>query len=128
MSINHLCDSRVVVYRTTPDRDEFGDTVDVWTALAVPAGLNARPNQDWLGNLQDPGPGERQAMLERWFLVLGFDIRERDVIKVESGPKVGLLYRVHSVDIQTNPHQPHHLQVNLEVWDGSVASVVEASS
>lgn len=127
--IQHLCDHRVLVYRTTPDQNEFGDNEDVWTALEVPAGLNARPNQDWLGNLQDHGPGETQATLERWFLLTGFDIRERDVLLVESGPKAGLLYRVHSVDPQTNPHTVHHLQVNVEVWaDGSVASVVEASS
>lgn len=115
--IQHLCDHRVVVYRATPLRDEFGDVVEQWVALAAPAGLNARPNQNWSGALQDPGPGEEQSARRQWFLVVGFDVAERDVLLVESGPETGQKLRVHSVTQPTNPFVVHHIEVNVEVTD-----------
>jgi hypothetical protein len=122
VGIAHLVDHRVLCWRPAdpPLRDELGDIVEAFDAVPVPDGLNARPNQQWSGTLQDPGPGEQQAAMRQWFLVLGFDARERDVLEVESGPEVGKLLRVESVTKPTNPFAVHHLEVNVSVWHGSV--------
>jgi len=125
--IQHLCDHRVIVYRATVFRDEFGDVDEAWVALTAPVGLNARPNQAWSGNLQDPGPGEQQRAMRQWFLVLGFDVQERDVVSVVSGPEVGQRLRVESVTRPTNPLIMHHLEISVTVWDGSLTESAVAS-
>ena len=116
--IAHLCDSRGIVYRPTETRDELQDTVLVWTALTAPAGLNCRANQKWSGDLQDNGPGEQQGSLRQWFLVKDFDVQERDVIEVVSGPEAPLQLRVVSVTKLTSLKRldvVHHIEVNVEV-------------
>ena len=123
--IQHLCDHRAVVYRTTPDHNELGDNVDVWTALAAPAGLNARATLNESGNLEDRGPGEIQATMQRWFLVVGFDVAERDVLSVVSGPRAPVLLRVEKVIPGTHPLEVHHIEVDVTVWSGSVEPVEE---
>lgn len=122
MGITHLVDHRLLCWRPAdpPLKDEFGDVVDAFDPVPVPDGLNARPNQLWSGNLQDHGPGEQQGAMRQWFLVLGFDAQERDVLEVESGPEAGKLLRVESVTKPTNPFAVHHLEVNVTVWHGSV--------
>jgi hypothetical protein len=120
MSFAGLMNHRAVVYRATETKDELEDAVLVWTALPAPAGLNCRPNQDWSGNLQDNGPGEQQGAMRQWFLLPGFDVRERDVISIEGGAEAGLLLRVHSVVPVTAPVVVHHFEVNVEVWQGSL--------
>ena len=124
MGIAHLVDSRLLCWRPAdpPVRNEFGDVVDGFESVPVPDGLNARADQDWRGSLTDHGPGEQQAAMRRWFLVLGFDAEERDVLEVESGPEAGKLLRVESVTKPTNPYAVHHLEVNVTVWHGSVTS------
>ena len=124
--IAHLVDHRVTVSRLPhPDspeaaHDEFNDLVEEWADVLVPAGLNARPDQNWGGSLTDFGPGEQQQALRRWFLVLGFDVEERDVLTVVSGPETGKLYRVESVTKPTNPFTVHHLEVMCSVWHGTL--------
>lgn len=128
--IAHLVDHRVLCWRPAdpPLRNEFGDVVDAWDPVPVPDGLNARPHQDWGGNLQDPGPGEQQATMRRWFLVLGFNAQERDVLEVESGPETGKLLRVESVTKPTNPFAVHHLEVMVSIYAGPLATDEEESS
>ena len=118
--ITHLCDHRAVVYRDTPTRDELGDTVPVWGALEAPTGMNCRPNQNWSGALQDHGPGEQQGASRQWFLVAEFDVAEGDVLSVEDGPESPKLLRVLSVAKPTAPLAVHHIEVNVEVWHGSL--------
>lgn len=120
MSLRSLFNHRAVAYRTTPTRDDYGGTVDVWAETAgTPAGLNARPDQGWSGTLQDHGPGEQQGAKRRWFLAGGFDVTERDVVAVVSGPEAGLQLRVESVTPQARRSTAiHHIEVNVEVWQG----------
>lgn len=127
MSIARLCDHRLVVYRASAYRDALQDVVEVWQALPAPAGLNARPNQAWSGSLQDRGPGEQQGTMRQWFLLPGFDVAERDVLKVEGGPEAPALLRVESVTRPTNPHSVHHIEVNVTVWAGTLPDDEEGS-
>lgn len=120
MGIGHLCDHQLTVYRATETRDELQDAVLVWSALPAPAGLNARPDQNWSGVLGDRGPGQQQTAQRLWFLVAEFDVAERDVLKVESGPESPKLLRVLSVTRVTAPLEVHHLEVNVEVWVGEL--------
>jgi len=120
MGIQSLCDHHGVVYRATETQDELQDTVLAWGALPAPAGLNCRPNQNWSGDLQDHGPGEQQGAQRQWFLVPGFDVQERDVLLIESGPNAGLQLRILSVTPCTAPVKVHHIEVNVEVWQGSL--------
>lgn len=128
MGIQHLCDHRAVVYRSTPVRDELGGTVDVWAALTAPDGLNCRPNQNWSGTQQDHGPGLQQGSARQWFLVAEFDVRELDVLSIESGPEAPKLLRVLSVAKPTAPLELHHIEVNVEVWNGSLTDDATVSS
>lgn len=120
MSVKALCDHRAIVYRAFVVRDELQDTVEIWEALPAPIGLNCRPNQNWSGTLQNPGPGEQQAAARQWFLVSGFDVEERDVLSVVEGPEAPKLLRVQSVTRPTASVAVHHLEVNVEVWHGSL--------
>lgn len=118
--IRHLCDHRGILYRSVPTRDALGDTIDVWVQQTTPAGKNCRPNQAWSGTLQDHGPGEQQQAKRQWFLVKGFEPEERDVLQIVSGPETGLLLRVQSVTKPTDHLQVHHVEINVEVWKGSL--------
>lgn len=126
MSIAPLCDHRAIAYRATEVRDELQDVARIWDALDAPAGRNCRPNQAWSGVLQDHGPGEQPGSLRQWFLLPTFDVRERDVLSVESGPEAPVLLWVHQVTRATNPLSVHHLEVNVAVWKGSLTE--EATS
>lgn len=119
--IGHICDHSVVLYRATTTRDGFGDTVESWVAQDGPSAFNARPNQNWSGDLQDPGPGEKQRSLRQWFLVAEFDVRERDVMSVVDGPEAGALLRVVSVSRTTAGRTLHHHEVNVEPFTGSLS-------
>jgi len=128
MGIASLCDHRGTVYRSTPARDELGDTVEVWSALAAPDGKNCRPNQNWSGGLQDHGPGEQQSAERQWFLVAEFDVQERDVLSIEDGPEAPKLLRILSVTKPTAPLEVHHIEVNVEVFNGSLTDDAVVSS
>lgn len=121
MSVRRLFNHRVTPHRATYTRDDFGGTTPTWAAQSAPARLNARPDQDWSGAQQDHGPGEQQGAKRRWFLDRGIDIAERDVLEVVDGPEAPSLLRVESV---TKPTQRgtrvHHIEVNVEVWEGSL--------
>lgn len=129
MSIASRADHRVLVWRNLPAQNELGDNDDDWQPIAVPAGLNAHADLAWSGLMQDRGPGEQQAAYRRWFLVLGFDVRERDVLEVVEGQEAGKLLKVHSVMKGTNYlGLLRHYEVNVEVWSGSVHPVPEVTS
>jgi hypothetical protein len=119
VSIAHLVNHRVVLYRETAVRDQYGDTVQSWAAQTVPAGLNAFADLGWSGVLQDSGPGEQQANKRRWFLT--FDARERDVLEVVGGVEAPMLLRIVSVMRAARPTKAtaHHVEVNVEVWHGA---------
>lgn len=121
MSFDGLCDHRAVVYRSTKGVDDLQDVTDDWQPLAAPAGNNCRPNQAWGGSQQDRGPGEQQGSTRMWGLVAGFDVRENDILRLVAGPEAPKLLRVLSVDRPTGrTGVVHHLEVNAEVWYGSV--------
>lgn len=128
MSINHLCDHHAIVYRSEALRDEFADTVLAWHPLPAPAGLNARATLTEVGNLIDYGPGEIQAVMQRWFLVVGFDVAERDVLSVVSGPRAPVLLRVEKVIPGTHPLVVHHIEIDVTVWAGDLTAEPEAES
>jgi hypothetical protein len=125
MTIARLFNHNAVVYRATTSRDPFGGTVETWAALSAPAGpngFNCRPDQNWSGALQDHGPGEQQGASRRWFMHRGFDVRERDVVSVEEGAEAPALLWVESVTKPTRRSPAvHHLEVNVEVWQGDLA-------
>ena len=118
MSFLTMLDHRAVIYRATPSRDRFGGILESWVALPSPKGKNARPNQTLAGNLTNPGPGEIQAANNQWFLHPDFDVRERDVLKVVSGPESPAHLRVVAVARPTNAQAVHHLEVMVEPWVG----------
>lgn len=125
--IAHLCDHRVVVYRENAVRDEFGDTVPVWTALTAPSGRNARATLTESGTLTDYGPGEQQAPHQRWFLLPAFDVRERDVLSVDAGARAPRLLRVEKVIPATHPRSVHHIEVDVTEWAGRLTEPAEVS-
>jgi len=120
MSIAHLCDHRAELYRATSTVDDLGDRVESWEKACTPHGLNCRPNQAWSGSLQDHGPGEQQRALRVWYLKEGFDVQERDVLKVVYGPEAPRLLRVESVSKPTALRAAHHIEVNVEIYHGSL--------
>lgn len=121
MSIARLCDHSVTLYRATVTRDGFGDTIEAWVPQDGPTGLNARPNQNWSGDLQDAGPGEEQNARRQWFLLPEFDVQERDVMSVTAGPESGALLRIVSVTRTTARRTPHHYEVNVEPFTGELS-------
>lgn len=125
MSIHRLFNHRAIVHRATTTRDEFGDTVQTWAAVAngTPSGRNCRPNQNWSGALQDHGPGEQQGAKRQWFLDRAFDVEEGDVLSVETGPEAPALLHVESVTKPTRAGtRVHHIEVNVEVWTGTLGA------
>jgi hypothetical protein len=120
MSIAHLVNHRVALYREAVTRDRFGGTVVTWVEQAVPGGLNAWPDLSWSGVLQDSGPGEQQANKRRWLLT--FRARERDVLSVELGVEAPKLLRVLSEMPAAKPGSmtAHHYEYNVEVWQGEL--------
>jgi hypothetical protein len=125
VSIAHLCDHRADMVFRPPigedvTQDELQNVVEVWQPLATPAGLNCRPNQAWSGHLQDHGPGEQQGAQRQWFLVPGFNVQARDVVRIASGQEAPVLLRVLSVTQPTAPLALHHIEINVEVYSGDV--------
>lgn len=112
--IAHLCDHRIRLYRPVEGRDQWGDAVLTWVEQSVPAGLNARPDQAWSGDLQNPGAGQVQSARRRWFLRSDVGAEERDVFRVVEGPEVGAVLRIVSVTRTTDPLTVHHMEVNVE--------------
>lgn len=100
-------------------RDRFGG-VDLLPRPVddAPTAPNARADESWSGTLENRGPGEQQGSPRRWFLDAEMDVRDRDVLLVETGPNAGLKLRVAGVLKATNGPQVHHLEANVEVWDG----------
>lgn len=120
-TIAHLCDHQAEVYRAEVTTDSLGDRIESWREKCSPDGLNCRPNQAWSGTLQDHGPGEQQRAMRTWYLVPGFDVQPRDVLKVVYGPECGMLMRVESVTHPTARFGVNHIEVNVEVWHGSLS-------
>lgn len=116
-------DHTVRVYRATTTEDALGDEVEAWAAQGtVPKYRNARPDQTWAGTLQDRGPGEEQAGKRVWYLKAGLDVGERDVLNVTAGPESPVQLRVLSVTKPTAPLAVHHLEANVEVFEGDVTA------
>jgi hypothetical protein len=119
--IARLMNHRAVLYREASTRDRFGDTVVTWAVQAVPSGLNARPDQNWSGTLQDNGPGDQPAGMRRWFLLSGFGVRERDVLDVVEGAEAPKRLRVESVTKPTTTSPAvHHIEINVSDWQGEL--------
>ena len=114
MSFLTLLDHQVVIHRATTTPDRFGGTVETWTPLLNAPGNNARPNQAWSGDLQNPGPGEVQVAHRQWFLRSDVGARERDLFQVVAGAEAPGLFRIVSVTRPTNAQLVHHLEVNVE--------------
>lgn len=119
--MKHLFDHRVRVWRNAPTRDAYGDKTEAFAPLAsAPASNNARPDQAWSGALQDQGAGEEQAAKRRWYLDRSVVVAERDVLQVVAGPESPATLRVVSVTKPTAPQTVHHLEVNVEAWQGTL--------
>lgn len=124
LHFRRLLNHHVEWYREVTTRDQFGDVIVAWAEQTTPDGLNARPDQVWAGVLQDSGPGEQQDRKRRWFLDKGFEgIAERDVLSVVSGPDAPLLLRVEGVTPQWDSTHLHHIEVNVEVWNGELEAI-----
>jgi hypothetical protein len=125
MSFRSLLNHTVRVYRepvpAADSRDAYGSVPLVPLPIgAAPASHNARPAQNWRGTQIDLGPGEQQAALNMWLLLPDVDARERDVLSVIEGPNVGLNLRILSVEKASDSTRVHHLEVNVEVWEGEL--------
>lgn len=132
MSIEALFNHRALQYRPLATDDERnrgdgGEVLNLFELVAVPAGDNCRPDQAWSGVLQDGGPGEEQDARRRWFLHRRFNAIERDVLLLVEGDHAGLQLRLHSVTPQRTRRRLHHIEVNVEVWDGEI-EVAEVES
>jgi hypothetical protein len=115
VSVDSLCDHRAVVYRATTAQGRAGDIIESWAPLDAPAGLNARANLVWLaGHLENPGPGEVQAKRRQWFLLPSFDVRERDILRIVSGPEAPSVLRVLAVNRTTAGPVFHHFEVEVD--------------
>jgi len=88
----------------------------------APESSNARPDQEWAGGLAQPGPGEQQVRMRRWFVDKALQVRERDVLVVTSGPESGVRLRVHSAVPVTHFRGVHHMEVVCEAWHGDLAT------
>lgn len=126
MSYDGLLNHTVRVYRE-PDpvtsRDAFGSVPLAPLPIGpAPTRKNARPAQNWRGTLVDFGPGEQQGSANMWHLHRDVPIQDdgRDVLSVIAGPYAGLKLRVMSVEHASDATSVHHLEVNVEVWDGEL--------
>lgn len=118
--IGGLWNHTVRLYRES-SADEWGHTSGAVAPVGpAPTRMNARPDQNWSGTLQDAGAGEQQAGKRRWFVAKGMDVRERDVLRVTQGPEAGTALRVLSAVPVTTPRGVHHLEVNVEVFTGEM--------
>jgi hypothetical protein len=122
VSINRLWNHSVRLYRL-PAIPESRGTLGSTSKSPVPVTalttqFNARPHQDWGGDLTDRGPGEQQGTKRRWFLEKSIDVRERDILSVTSGPETGLRLSVESIAKPGRVQGVHHIEVMGSVWKG----------
>lgn len=116
-------DHHVRVYRATTSEDALGDPVETWAAQGTaPTFPNARPDQNWSGTLQDRGPGQETTGDRRWYLKAGLTVAKTDVLNVTAGPESPVQLRVLSVTKPTAPLAVHHIEVNVEAYDGDVTA------
>ena len=129
MSYRGLLNHTVRVYRepsAEDSRDQFGSVALVPQPFgAAPSGYNARPAQNWRGTLINFGAGEEQGSANMWHLDRDMGARDRDVLHVigardTRSPNIGLKLRVMSVEPASDSNSVHHLEVNVEVWDGEL--------
>jgi hypothetical protein len=124
MNMRRWWNHRVRVYREGVP-DEWGHVGAAVTAVGpATTALNARPDQNWAGTLQDGGAGELQAARRRWFLAREVEVAERDILAVVAGPEAGLTLRIVSVVPVTTFTRHNHTEVNVESWDGVLAEYV----
>lgn len=120
-------DHRGIVYRSKETKDELQDVVRSWDPMTAPTGLNCHADRNWSGQLTMPGPGEQQTATQRWFLEPGFDVRERDVLSIVSGPRSPVNLRVQSVTPCTMPVTLHHYEIVGDVSDVDLTEEPEES-
>lgn len=120
MSLQRLWNHTVRLYREA-EPDEWGHGSGAVEPVGpAPTQLNARPDQNWSGTLQDGGAGEQQAGKRRWFVSREVEVLERDVLQVTQGPEAGIALRVLSSVPVTTPRGVHHREVNVEVFVGEL--------
>lgn len=121
MSIARLFDHQVRVYRMTRTRDATGDPVPTWAAQgSAPTVNNARADEALMGAQQNRGAGDEMVTRRRWFLDAGLTVLENDVLSVTAGQETGAKLRVHSVVRANKPLVLHHIEVNVDPWEGSL--------
>lgn len=108
----------VIVYREGTTEGTYGSSVAL-APLPVVSGLNAFPDQNWSGTQQNAG-GEMQGAKRRWFLRSDVDVKERDVLRVTTGPESPSTIRVVSVFPVQGPRGTHHLEANVETFIGTL--------
>lgn len=124
MSIERLFNHTVRIYRL-PNAEEARDGMGFVDETPLPIGSapirkNARPDQNWSGNLSNPGAGEQQGAMRRWLLDKGMDVRFRDILSVTAGDEAPALLKVGSVSKPAMRSRIHHIEVNVEVWEGTL--------
>jgi hypothetical protein len=129
VSIEALFNHHVDVYRPLPPSDArtrelLGEVLEVFESVPGVAGSNCRPDETWSGTLVDHGPGEQQGNDRRWFLHRLLPVAERDVLDVTAGDNAPIRLRVLGVTKCANRRRLHHLEVNVEVWQGELALAV----
>jgi hypothetical protein len=89
--------------------------------MDAPTRKNARPAQNWSGDVADAGPGEQQNAKRTWLLDRDLsDVLERDVLLVTAGPHEGMKLRVGSVELAQDSRRVHHVEVGVDVWHGEL--------
>ena len=116
MSIRHLFDHTVTVYRVSETRDPWGGTQTTWAAVYEGPAAVIPPNQRTIASY---GAGEQPSGHMEVYLGKDADVQIRDGVHVTAGPEAGTKWRVVTV------HTPrgHHTEARLEVYNGSFEEV-----
>jgi hypothetical protein len=93
MAIGGLFDSQVRIWRPTETRGAYRAPDDDYDPVTTPTRPNACMEYPG-GTLVNEGAGEKDISRRRWYLDRSCDVRERDVLEVIAGPRVGSRWRV----------------------------------
>lgn len=122
MAIEDLFDTWVRIWRPTETRGTYREADDSYTAVTTPTRPNAC-QAPLAGRLLNQAAGEKDTGRKEWFLDRSCDVRERDVLEVTAGPRLGTRWRVDG-----QPDEPtagprnsgvrHHWEVVTVPWKG----------
>jgi hypothetical protein len=118
MSIRHLCDHRVRIYRRAAqlDAELRSETLSYQPVAAAPARNNAKLNRP-RARTGDVGPGSAPIGERTVYMDAGADVEERDVLQVLSGPDAPCL-----LEVDGPPTRPrgHHVELACRLFNGTL--------